>query len=46
MCVIVYLEKGDNGVEILLVLVDRHVLKSRAPIREASIISAKEDGDS
>lgn len=41
-----YLEEGDNGAEVLLVLIERHVLKTRASIGKARVIRSEEDGDS
>jgi hypothetical protein len=41
-----YLEEGDNGTKILLVFMERHMLKTRTSIRKASIISSKENSQS
>lgn len=39
-----HLERGNNGVEILLVLVERYVLEGRASIGKASVVCAEEYG--
>jgi hypothetical protein len=41
-----YLEEGDNGTKIVLVFMERHMLKTRTSIRKASIISSKENSQS
>lgn len=37
-----YLEEGDNGTQILLVLIDRHVLEGRASIGKTGIVCTEE----
>lgn len=42
---VTYLESGDDGVEVLLVFMEGHVLEGGAPIWEASVVRPEEDGD-
>lgn len=41
-----YLEEGDNRVKVVLIFINRHVLKCRVSIRKTSVVSPKENSHS